>query len=396
MAVDQLDRLLSKLNISGLQQKNTPLYEIIAELIKRVKTLSIEESSSGSGSGSTTINQFFESSIPGLIGEDGEDGSIGPPGVSGEKGTAGSIGPAGPTTIGPMGIDGSDGEDGSPIPGSQGIQGSQGLQGIPGPPTIGPMGINGLDGDDGMPIPGPVGPIGPQGIPGPPTIGPIGLDGEDGLDGFSIPGPSGPAGSSNIEAWEGHIVGCWGNGDPAVLVRNIMWGSTAPSPGNISATIARVSYFKLRTSLVVTNIRWFGVGNNTGLYHIAIYRQSDNVRMSGDHTIDTVTNTWGVVASSFTLDAGVLYYVAVSGAAGGVAGIAAYGNATKATTTGDMRLVATSWPGGMELDRSPAYLTPYVIGQVTVTASALPDPGNVPAHASGWAGGMPAVWLDAE
>lgn len=146
-----LDRLINQLNTSPTAKADQPLWQVIIQLIRRLKEIESAVSSAGGGGGSTIINEITEQTF--IIqegGGDGEDGPIGPPGIRGADGAIGPTGPAGPPTIGPMGIDGVDGDDGYPIPGPRGAQGPTGLTGPAGPPTIGPMGIDGADGDDGL------------------------------------------------------------------------------------------------------------------------------------------------------------------------------------------------------------------------------------------------------
>jgi len=67
MATEKSDRLLNQLNGTGLQQKDFPLYQVIKELIRRLKELQgLIASGSGGGGGSSvitnnTINQFLSS-----------------------------------------------------------------------------------------------------------------------------------------------------------------------------------------------------------------------------------------------------------------------------------------------------------------------------------------------
>ena len=90
---DELDQLLARLNISGLQTKNTPLYEVIVALIKRMKELSIAVSSSsgGGGGGSVTINNIHQMLDVFSSGGSGEDGPPGPPGDRGADGSNGMV-----------------------------------------------------------------------------------------------------------------------------------------------------------------------------------------------------------------------------------------------------------------------------------------------------------------
>lgn len=146
-----IDRLLTQLNTSGIQQQNFALYQVIKQLIDLAKLLiDLINSTSSSGGGSSTT--IILPSIPGMSGNDGDDGMIGPQGLRGIQGPIGSGGAAGPVTIGPMGLNGEDGLQGFPIPGNVGPQGIQGIQGPAGPVTLGPMGLNGEDGDPGYPI----------------------------------------------------------------------------------------------------------------------------------------------------------------------------------------------------------------------------------------------------
>ncbi len=50
-----LDRLLNQLNGTGLQQKDMPLFQVIQELIKRLKKLEAQINSSGGGGGSSSV-----------------------------------------------------------------------------------------------------------------------------------------------------------------------------------------------------------------------------------------------------------------------------------------------------------------------------------------------------
>lgn len=169
---NRLDRLLSQLNTSGLQQKDNPLYQVIAELIRQVKRVD-NETTTSSGTvitNLTEISQFID--LAGNSGDGDSESFIvpGQKGDTGSAGAAGSTGATGPLTLGPIGLNGEDGEDGFPIPGNPGAAGSQGIQGIAGPVTLGPMGMDGDDGEDGFPIPGPTGATGATGSSGITTL----------------------------------------------------------------------------------------------------------------------------------------------------------------------------------------------------------------------------------
>ncbi len=89
----QQDRLYSALLNTGLQTKDTPLYQVIYQLIGAINTLGkgITGGSSGGGGSTTIIVQGTQGPM-GQPGQDGLDGSDGFPGVPGPAGSAGSNG----------------------------------------------------------------------------------------------------------------------------------------------------------------------------------------------------------------------------------------------------------------------------------------------------------------
>lgn len=154
MAIKKEDRLLTQLNTSQLQVKDIALYQVIKQLIDRIKDLENSISSGGSGGGSGSVANVTNIFQQIVTGESGNDGDIGPPGIRGVDGATGATGAAGPPTLGPMGLDGDMGEDVLPIPGPQGIQGATGATGATGPPFPAFM-ILDLEGhEDVLPIPG--------------------------------------------------------------------------------------------------------------------------------------------------------------------------------------------------------------------------------------------------
>lgn len=349
------DRLLSQLNQSQLQQKDNPLYQVIKQLIQRIKELE-----SLTGVTSTTINET--TFIQQIVMEDGggEGGEMGAPGAVGPIGATGATGAEGPPFPAFYTLDGTDGEDGI---------------GIPGP--VGPTGNTGNTGADGQPF--------PSFIP---------YDGNDGEDALVIPGKDGASGTA-LQDWEGKVVACMADGNPnTALTIMLNTGWVGPTPTNITVNQGRVSYFKLKTTITVANIRWFGIGAVTTIYHIAIYRASDDVRMSADNEITTVQSTWGAVADSFTLAANTLYYCVVSAdTTGSVAGLAAFGT-TVQLTTGQIRILPSGWPGNLDFDSNIINSAAFAV--VTVTTGVLPNPGNTPvAISANLTGGMPAIFLDA-
>jgi hypothetical protein len=156
MANNDIDRLKSQLLISGLQQKDFALFQVINQLIDRVKQLQslIGSSSSGGSGGGSSIITINTIGFPGSDGNDGADGDtiIGPPGIDG---IIGPTGPMGAITLGPMGLDGIDGDEGMPIPGPIGLTGATGPIGPTGPPAYAFIYDEGPQGEDGFPgIPG--------------------------------------------------------------------------------------------------------------------------------------------------------------------------------------------------------------------------------------------------
>jgi len=137
MAFD-LSRLKSNLLVSGLQQKDPVLYQVINQLIGQIEALGILINNLNLSNNQTLniiINQLAGlGSSPSVM--DGQEGDIGP---QGPQGIQGLIGPQGFVI---PGIDGDNGLDGISIPGQQGLQGIIGLQG--------PPGIDGEDGRDGI------------------------------------------------------------------------------------------------------------------------------------------------------------------------------------------------------------------------------------------------------
>lgn len=145
------DRLLSQLNQTQLQQKDNPTYQVIKQLIQRIKEL---ENSLGITTNTTIEQTIIQQFINDSDGGGGGDGEIGPPGIQGIKGDTGATGAIGPVTLGPMGLDGDQGEDNFPIPGPVGPTGATGAAGPMGPQSFLMMVEDGIQGEDAIPIPG--------------------------------------------------------------------------------------------------------------------------------------------------------------------------------------------------------------------------------------------------
>lgn len=151
MANEKLDRLLTKLNNSGLQQQNIALYEVIAALIRTLRELNNEVTEVSSTSGVVENITKVTNIITSGSGKSSRGGSTFL-GIPGPKGVPGATGAQGPPTIGPMGINGKDGRNAPPIPGPRGERGLTGIQGPAGSPTV-ILGRRGEKGRDGYPIP---------------------------------------------------------------------------------------------------------------------------------------------------------------------------------------------------------------------------------------------------
>jgi len=152
------DRLLSQLNQTQLQIKDNPTYQVIKQLIDRIRDLENLLGIASSTPSVTNLTQIQQFIVGGGSGDESSD-AVPVPGSRGPTGAAGATGSRGPTTIGPMGLNGEDGDDGKPIPGNRGATGIQGPQGIAGRPAF--ILIQGEDGENAPVIPGKNGTISP-------------------------------------------------------------------------------------------------------------------------------------------------------------------------------------------------------------------------------------------
>jgi len=202
------------------------------------------------------------------------------------------------------------------------------------------------------------------------------------------------SGNPETPTWYGKIYGTNGGCDPQQQMRAAqMFGTVAATPTNISATVARVSYFVPPDNIVVNRVRFYGVGATTAIYTIAIYNGDTLARLTASTTITTVANTWGTVFSALnlTLTKGQLYFIAVSAnTTGTTPGMLCTGTSTTAST-GSIAAIPTTWLGNTAL-RTQNVLGPYA--QFTVTAGAMPDPAATIAAAAAWTGGFPLLFLD--
>lgn len=195
------------------------------------------------------------------------------------------------------------------------------------------------------------------------------------------------------DLWAGKVIACCRDGNPNYVISQMqVAGNVAPTPTNISTTVARCEFFRPAHALAANTLRWYGVGATTGLYRFAIYRWSDLARLTDEITVNTAVNTWGAatLAATLNLNAGELYFLAASAAnTGTTAGVAANGG-TVAATTGQ---IATA-PGALPGNIAPANLTSFRF-QFATTSGALPATAGTPVAQANWTGGMPAIFLDA-
>jgi hypothetical protein len=206
-----------------------------------------------------------------------------------------------------------------------------------------------------------------------------------------------PLSSGLIEThpWDGKLIAAFNGGDPVHAMRHIQRASNiAPTPTNITTSVARCSSFRPDADITVNTIRFYGVGATTNVYRCAIYRYSDLARLTAELPFSTAAATWGVAGSGLglALSAGVNYFLAVSvNATGTTAGISALGT-TVAATTGQIATAPNALPGNLQM--SLGYFYGYRF-QFAVSTGALPNPANALVGQATWTGGMPAFFLDA-
>lgn len=193
--------------------------------------------------------------------------------------------------------------------------------------------------------------------------------------------------------WHGRIIAAYGRGDPQQLLRMAQSGSVAATPTNIGTAVARCAYFRPPADIVVTNIRFFGVGApGAGVYRVRIYNADTLVAVTAQLSLTPAAQTWGSVAAGpVTLLKDQLYLIAVAvNATGTTAGLLCIGG-TISDTSGRIGVLPKSWPGSLDIDSG------YIDGayaQFTVTTGALPDPAATIAAQAAWTGGMPLLFLD--
>lgn len=199
---------------------------------------------------------------------------------------------------------------------------------------------------------------------------------------------------SVTEPWHSQVLGAVGNGDPGVAMLHMQRaGNIAPTPTNISTSVARCSLFIPPSDITINRIRCYGVGATTNVYRVAIYRLSDLARLTAELAFSTTGGAWANIGSALNVSLlkDVPYFVACAvNATGTTAGVGAIGG-TITSTTGQVAIAPDSLPGS--LAASSGYLGAYFF-QFAVTSGALPATAPTLAAQAAWTGGMPAFWLD--
>jgi len=213
----------------------------------------------------------------------------------------------------------------------------------------------------------------------------------EGLGWFTLAAASSIA---QVPSWYGNIHAAYGRSDPQQLLRMAqMAGTVAATPTNITATVARIAYFRPPADITVNKIRYYGVGATTTIYRIAIYNGDTLARVLTETAFSTTANAWGEIGSALglALTKDQLYFIACSvNTTGTTAGVLCMGP-TIAATTGLISVLPKSWPGNLDIDNSHM---DGAFAQGAVTAGALPDPFPTVAAQTAWTGGMPLFFLD--
>lgn len=201
--------------------------------------------------------------------------------------------------------------------------------------------------------------------------------------------------TSSTEPWWGNIAGCFGDGNPATLMRLVQMGNqTNTTPTNVSTSVARCCLFVLPAAMVVNKVRYYGAGNTSDIFRLAIYRFSDLARLCAETAFSTTANTWGAAGSSLnvSLSANTPYFIAISvNTTGSSAGAITLGTSISAAG-GQIQTAPASLPGNMAAATN-GYMQSYLF-QFAVTNGVLPDPAATLANQANWTGGFPALWLD--
>ena len=196
-------------------------------------------------------------------------------------------------------------------------------------------------------------------------------------------------GGGSNELWEGKLAVAMfdgnPNGEPITALSSNTTLSPTVTPTNITATVGRIIAFRLKTAIIVTTIRWYGIGAVSNIYTAAIYRDSDGARLWNPGAISTTANAWGNNTAGglpITFAADTLYWLGIgANTTGTTAGfctpalprVAAYG------------LAAPAFAGLTSVGLRFA--------QVALTAGAWPATLPAKANAGAWTGFVPVFYL---
>ena len=92
---------------------------------------------------------------------------------------------------------------------------------------------------------------------------------------------------SSTPPWMSTVLGAWGDCDPGKLLSLMLHNPVNATPTNISVSVARVGYFRPPLDITVNRIRFFGVGAQTNVYRVAVFRDSDSVRLTSELVFTT-------------------------------------------------------------------------------------------------------------
>lgn len=196
--------------------------------------------------------------------------------------------------------------------------------------------------------------------------------------------------SSTIEPWAGGLHAAIDDGQPSNDKEwNYLNGPSTLAtltPTALTTSVARCWSYNCQFPIVVNRLRWYGIGATT-THNVAVYRQSDGVRVIGPLALTTTADAWNSIAvSAVTLAPNTPYIVALSTTATGTTA----GLRTSGTPLLYPPLQASS-PGGIALSVGDHR---FWFGQFAVTTGALPATLPTLVRGSGWTAGLPLFFFD--
>jgi hypothetical protein len=199
-----------------------------------------------------------------------------------------------------------------------------------------------------------------------------------------------PAGGSN-PAWYGKLYSTRSDCNPITQTEHEnMLSVAAPTPTNITVSLARCVQFTPPANITVSSIRLFGVGITTNLYKFAIYPVgTSTVKVWDSGTVTTAANTWLNLTTGLpvTLTAGTKYWWCVTAVAIG----------TVAGFRSEPAPLGTNYWGANAAPLGGTSLGLPVYAQFAVSTGVFPT--NLPtiaaaAYSGGTTGTIPAGYLD--